>query len=253
LATARIRPHVVHVLERTRAVLFVFDGAVCDLFSRVDTAAVARRIRDRLLAGEHRMSVLTATMTDPLWLLSYAHGVGPGYGLEADKIMQEAEIAAARTATPTLGVEEALRSCRSSGRRVAVVGDNCSAAMKTYLDLHNLQRLGGPAIGREHLDWHSTEELAGVTLISEAAKALDVEVSDCALVSLTPHSLFMAAKAGARGIGVISNHANRKHLASIGGSMVNGSVSGGSVVVPSLSHLATALMSVPMNIAKGIG
>jgi hypothetical protein len=77
-----------------------------------------------------------------------------------------------------------------------VVGDNCSAAMKTYLDLHKLQRLAGPAIGREYLDWHSADESAGVTLMCEAAKALDVEVSDCALVSLTPHSLFMAAKAG---------------------------------------------------------
>ncbi|MFF5211394.1 HAD family hydrolase [Streptosporangium sp. NPDC000396] len=231
MTSTRVRPHVARVLERTRAVLFVFDGTTCDLFSGVDTAAIAYGIRDRLFAQGHRMSLLTAIATDPLWMLAYAHGVSRDHGIEAEKTVRDAEMAAALTAVPTPGTDEVLQACQASGRRVAVVGDTSSAAMEAYLHAHDLRHLVGPIIGREQ---RPSSQEPGVALARQAVKALDAEPSNCTLVSLSPHGMSVAAEAGVQAIGVVSKHANRKHLANVGGS----------VAVSSMHQLAGALTTV---------
>ncbi|MBB2911399.1 beta-phosphoglucomutase-like phosphatase (HAD superfamily) [Streptosporangium becharense] len=234
MTSTRVRPHVARVLERTRAVLLPFDGTLCDLFAGVDTAAIAERIRARFFARGHRMSLLTSIVTDPLEMLAYAYHVSWAYGTEAEEIVRDAEIAAARTAVPTPGAHEVLLACQAGGRAVAVVGDTCSAAMAAHLDTHDLRHLAGPVIGREQR-WPSSKEPAGVALVRQAVKALGTKPSDCALVSLSPQGMFVAADAGTRAIGVVSQHTKRKHLAAIGDS----------VVVSSLPQLAGALTAVP--------
>ncbi|WP_433370578.1 HAD family hydrolase [Streptosporangium sp. CA-115845] len=127
-----------------------------------------------------------------------------------------------------------LRACQASGRRVAMVGDTCQAAMETYLDAHGLRHLAEPVIGRGQR-WPSSKEPAGVALIRQAVKTLGAKPSDCALVSLSPRGMFTAEDAGTWAIGVVSKHAKRKHLA----------VTGSSVVISSLPQLAGALTAVP--------
>ncbi|MEV7008887.1 HAD family phosphatase [Streptosporangium sp. NPDC051022] len=234
MTSTRVRPHVIRVMEHTRAVLFPFDGTLCDLFADVDTTAIAERIRARLFDQGHRMSLLTSTSTDPLGMLAYAHNVSWAYGTEAEEIVRDAEMAAAKTATPTPGAHEVLRACQVGGRPVAVVGDTCRAAMESYLDAHGLRHLVGPIIGREQRR-PSSREPVGTALIRQAVKALGAKPSDCALVSLSPQGMFAAKDAGTQAIGVVSKHAKRKRLA----------VTDGSVVISSLPQLADALTAVP--------
>ncbi|WP_432871459.1 hypothetical protein [Microbispora rosea] len=80
-----------------------------------------------------------------MWEIS----VGSDYGAQAEEMVREAELAAATTAVPTSGAQEVLQACRAGGRRIVVVGDVCSDAMETYLDLHGLRPMVEAVVGRE--------------------------------------------------------------------------------------------------------
>ncbi|MGV9324799.1 HAD family hydrolase [Streptosporangium sandarakinum] len=233
MTNTRVRPHVARVLERTHAVLLPFDGTLCDLFAGVDTAAIAERIRGGLFAAGHRMTLLAATVTDPLWMLAYAHDVGSDHGATAEEIMREAETAAAVTAVPVPGIHEVLRACQAGGRPVAVVGGTCSAAMETHLEIHGLRHLVGPVLGRERL--RTTESRPYVDLVRQAVKAMGLRPPACTLVSRSVGGMHTAGDAGLQAIGVVSEHGRRKRLAAAGGS-----------VVSSLPRLADALLAVPL-------
>ncbi|MFF4418085.1 HAD family hydrolase [Streptosporangium sp. NPDC001559] len=238
--STRVRPHVARVLEHTHAVLLPFDGTLCDLFADTDTAAIANRIQTQLFRRKHRMSLLVATVTDPLWMMEYAWKVGPAHGAKAEKLVHDMEMSAARTATPTPGIREVLQACQVSGRPVAVMGYTCPEAMESHLDAHGLRHLVGPVIGREQRSRRFRKPNAGA-MIRRAVEALGVKPSDCALVSQYPEGMFAAQDSGTRAIGVVSEHARRKHLAA----------AEGSVVVSSLPELADALTTVPPAEAPG--
>ncbi|MEV4098102.1 HAD family hydrolase [Streptosporangium saharense] len=228
MTSTRVRPHVARVLERTRAVLLPFDGTLCDLFADVDTAAIAERIR-RIFGRRHPMTLVVAVTADPLWMMAYARSVSPAYGAKAEKIVRDAERAAARTATPEPGIHEMLRACQASGRPVAVMGYTCPTVMESYLDAHDLRHLVGPVVGR------GQRRLSSQRLIRQAVEALGVKPSDCALVSQSPEGMFAAEEAGTHAVGVVSRHSTRKRLAS----------TSDAVVVSSLPKLADAITAVP--------
>ncbi|MEV6038442.1 hypothetical protein AB0L65_45350 [Nonomuraea sp. NPDC052116] len=239
MTSTRVRPHIARVLERTRAVLFAFNGATCDLYAEMDAAAIAGGIRDRLAAHGHRMSLLTLIVTDPLWMLDYAHSVRRDYGTDAEETVRDAEMAAALTAVPTPGASEVLTACRASGRRVAIVGDTCTAAIESYLDAHDLRHLVGPVIGREQRQ--PTTQEPGLELLWQAALELNAEPSDCTLISVSSDEMFVAADADVQAIGVVSKYGKRKHLAGVGGS----------VAVSSMRQLAEALTAVSITNNSG--
>lgn len=234
MTSVGVRPHVAQVLKRTHAILLPFDGTLCDLFAGVDTAAITEKIHGRLSSAGHAMSLLTSIVTDPLWMMAYAYNVGHAYGIEAEKVVRDAETAAATTAMPARGAHGVLRACKAGGRPVAIVGDTCSAAMETYLDRHGLRHLVGPVIGRERR--RTSSETPEIDLVERAVKALGKKPSDCALVSLSFGGMCVAAEAGTQAIGVVNERGSRKHLATISGS----------VVVSSLPYLAGALTAVPV-------
>jgi beta-phosphoglucomutase-like phosphatase (HAD superfamily) len=233
VTNTRVRPHVARVLQQTEALLFAFHGTICDLDPGGDMTAITDRIRDRLFARGRRMSLLLGIETDPRSLVWHAHRVSPAKGAAAERILRDAEIAAAATAVPTPGAHEALHAAHASSRHVAIVGDTSTTAMEKYLDIHGVLHLVGPIVGREAR--HPTSNEPGVALTRKAIQALGFPPSACALVSLNAHGMYVAAEAGIHAIGVVNEHAKRKHLAG----------DGRAVVVSSLPHLAAALTAVP--------
>lgn len=166
----------------------------------------------------------------------YAREVALDGGAEATEFLRVAETAAARTAAPVSGVDEALRACHASGRSIAVVGDTASDAMETYLDMHGLRQFVGAVIGRERLFSPPASLETGGTLLQQAREALDAKPSESALITLTPYRIYRAQDAGLRSVGVVNKHGARKHL--IGPP--------GAVAVSSMAHLAAGFASVPV-------
>ncbi|MEV4377294.1 HAD hydrolase-like protein [Streptosporangium sp. NPDC049644] len=238
MPATRVRPHVARVLERTRAMVFVFDSVICDLFAGVDTSAITDDIRARLPAPHPAPlldSIAFLTATSPLWLVAYAHQVSAAHGDEAEDILRAAETTAVTTAVPTPGVREALLACQAGGRSVAVVGSRYSATIESYLDRHELRQLVGPVIGYRH--HRPSSGSMGTALVRRARKALAVKPAECAVVGASVRAMMIAADLGTRAIGVAGLRDSRKHMTEINGS----------VVVSSLPHLADAVATVPIN------
>ncbi|MER6174403.1 hypothetical protein [Streptosporangium sp. NPDC001681] len=153
MPATRVRPHVARVLERTHAMVFVFDSVICDLFAGVDTSAITDDIRARLPPPSPSTLLAGAAFlmaTNPLWMVAYAHEVSAAHGDEAENILRAAETAAVTTAVPAPGVRQVLLACQAGGRSVAVVGSRYSATIKSYLDRHELRQLVGPVVGYRH-------------------------------------------------------------------------------------------------------
>lgn len=66
--------------------------------------------------------------------------------LEIERILREAEVAAAGTAAPVAAAEEVMRACRDSGRTVAVLSTSSGTAVETYLGRNGLRSLVGAVV-----------------------------------------------------------------------------------------------------------
>jgi beta-phosphoglucomutase-like phosphatase (HAD superfamily) len=230
------RPHVARVLEHTRAALFVFDDAICDLFRDVAPPPIAGEISDQLFAAGHRMSGLVALNPDPIGMMWYARRVNRDIGAEAARRVRDFEVAAARTAMPVSDVREALHACHASGRSIAVVGDTSSDAMESYLDTHGLRQLVGAVVGRERLFSLSLSLQTSESLLRQAMQDLDAEPSGCAIVTRSSRAVLVAKDVGIRSLGVVNKRAPRKHLAD----------PPEAVAVSSMAHLAAGFATVPV-------
>lgn len=229
----RVRPHVARVLNQTRAVL-LSSSALCELLDPGQAPDIAKTIRDRILARGHRMSIIAHVNQDPLAMLGYAHSLSPADGADAEQVLRTAELSAAATATIAPDARRVIEACRETGRSVAVMSVHCTEAVETVLGQSELRPWTGPVIGRDHIKATTWDFYTITDLVRATAQAVGEEPANCAVVGLSPSAMFAAEQIGAFGIGVVNQHANRKHLS--GPETV--------VVVPSLSALASALTTV---------
>ena len=122
------------VVRATRCLLIDFDGPICSVFAGRSASAVAAELR--AMIGQDLDGV-----NDPLRLLVEVAALGDDrLTREVADACRDAEVAAARSAAPTPGAEEALRSARAAGYRVAIVSNNAVDAVESYLRGHNLLR-----------------------------------------------------------------------------------------------------------------
>lgn len=235
MTTARVRPHVARVLEQTRAVV-LDSNALCDLVSPDQAPSTAKAIRDQILAHGHKMPAFAHLFDTPASMLAYAHRLGPADGARAEQILHAAELSAAATATIVPEALQVIDACRSSGRKVALFSTHYSEAVEAVLGRSGRRSLVGPVCGRNHIaattgDFRTIADLVRVTM-----REMDEQPANCAVVGLSIAAMYAARETGARGIGVVNKHANRKHLASFD-----------DVVVGSLPALAAALTTIPPN------
>jgi HAD superfamily hydrolase (TIGR01509 family) len=125
---------LVALLARTSNVLLDFDGPVCSVFSDFTASAVAKELQSRFgFGGAPRTS-------DPFDILKYVVSTGMEAAAAAEAELTRLEIAAVATAAPTPGAPEVLQHFADSNRRVVVVSNNSAAAVRAYLDQHDLGR-----------------------------------------------------------------------------------------------------------------
>jgi phosphoglycolate phosphatase len=121
------------LLRRVRTVLLDFDGPVCSIFAGYPAPDVADELAATAAAAGHPVSADYRRNQDPLDIFRFAGTVGPELAALVERELTNAEVKAADTAEATPGAEEFLRACRSTGRTVAVVSNNSTAAVAQYL------------------------------------------------------------------------------------------------------------------------
>jgi phosphoglycolate phosphatase len=122
-----------------RCILLDFDGPVCNLFRGQLTGAVvverlAALVVDSGLCARERIPATE----DSLQLLKLAHQIDPALASRVEAALTQAETEAAQDAPPTPHATEFIRAAIRSGRTLAIVSNNSTDAIRTFLDAHAL-------------------------------------------------------------------------------------------------------------------
>ncbi|HET8658155.1 MAG TPA: HAD-IA family hydrolase [Micromonosporaceae bacterium] len=126
------------LLSSARVLLLDFDGPVCSVFAGYPAPVIAAQLRE--LAA--RLGADPASLdggNDPLQLLRSLPASAPSPVVRAvADALRDAEVTAVATARPTPHIGDLLRAAHYSGRIAAIVSNNSAAAVRSYLDRHDL-------------------------------------------------------------------------------------------------------------------
>lgn len=217
------------VLERSRAVLFDFDGPICSVFAGRPAPTVARELNEQLA----RTGVELPWTDDPLEVLRLAAPLGPRVLVEIEDMLVAAERSAALTAAPTPGGEESIAACIASGRLAAIVSNNSAAAVLTYLAARGISSPAADlVVGRVHAKPHLMKPHPAP--VHAVLAALGIEPGDAVLIGDTVTDVEAAAAAGVPCIAYANKPGKREKLARA------------AVVIDDMRVLAQQLAAVPL-------
>jgi len=144
LGGSGIRPDVSgldDVLQHVDAVLFDFDGPLCDVFAGSPAPDVARRLE--------RLANRSFATDDPLAVLRDCYDLCPRAVAElVEDELVRAEVTAVDVALAEPSGIEALRAAHAADLRIAVVTNNAGEAASRFLHMHGLNKLVRTIVGR---------------------------------------------------------------------------------------------------------
>jgi phosphoglycolate phosphatase len=143
--------------------------------------------------------------------------------------LRSAEVEAVGTAEPTPGMDQLLHACAHTGRQVAVVSNNSAEAVRTYLDLQDLDRFVTTVSARTSSDPSLLKP--SPFLVDQAVQQLHADPAACVLIGDTVTDIEAATAAGVRSIG----HANKP------GKAESLMAAGADAVVPTIDQIASAI------------
>lgn len=201
------RSNLTLIAKRTRYLLLDFDGPVCAVFAGHPAKAVAAELR--LL---HPAAAGPDTGADPLAILRNSAELGRDdlTGL-VDTALRAAELTAIRSATATPFAREVIVTAHRTGRRIAIVSNNCAAAISSYLVAHQLDRYVHPIIGRAPGD--PSRMKPHPAQVHAAIHALNAVPEECAMVGDSPSDIEAANAAGIAVIGYANKPGKAHRLA----------------------------------------
>ena len=124
------------VIGGAEALLLDFDGPITVLMPPPSNAEAARRARSALAAVDLPREV--AQTTDHLTVLRFTVERFPERLSEVERACTEAEVACARTSEPSPVIHELLTGASQRRIPVAVVSNNSEAAVRTFLERHDM-------------------------------------------------------------------------------------------------------------------
>ena len=202
------------ILSETQHLLISFDGPVCSLFTGMTVARIADGLREVFAQEGVRVPYTIEHTGNWLEILSSAASVSPDLAVRVESKLTAMESAAVTTAAPTPYVHEVLTACRDSARPVAIISSHSAAAVRAYLDLHDLYGQIRRIAARTGPDPAVLKHRPG--MIGLAVTGLDTQSPACALVSSSPTDIHAAHAAGMHSIGYARTSRDSDHLVDAG-------------------------------------
>jgi HAD superfamily hydrolase (TIGR01549 family) len=169
------------ILATTEALLLDFDGPVCSLFAGVPAHVMADQLRDVLAEGGHtNLPAYVEQTSDPFVVLFYAATLGEEEARYVEATFRALETDAVRSAKPTAGSHNFIRSWKLTERPLAIVSNNSVSAITAYLDIHDLSSAINTIAARANANVPLLKP--SPHLINEAVKALAGTLTSCTLV-----------------------------------------------------------------------
>ncbi|MFF1606172.1 HAD family hydrolase [Amycolatopsis sp. NPDC058278] len=200
------------VLARAGALFLDFDGPVCSVFAGIPASTVADQLRGVLADGGYTdLPEAVATSDDPFDVFCYAATLGEDEARYVEATFTAHEIEAISSATLTEGAHELIHVWHDSGRPIAIVSNNSTTAINTYLDLYDLRALIDYVSARNSPD-------AGLLkpspyLLYRGAAELGVTPDKCAFIGDSITDIDAARAAGVQSIGFANKRGKRAKFA----------------------------------------
>lgn len=137
--------------------------------------------------------------SDPLRLLQWTGTHQPALIADVEKRLLVAERNAAKTAAPTVHADTVLKNASESGLGIAVVSNNSTLAVRTYLEMHGLAAHVSAVCGR--VPGHPELMKPNPHLVVRASELLGARAGRCVLVGDSATDMEAAGAAGARRVG----------------------------------------------------
>ncbi|MGQ4514873.1 HAD family hydrolase [Streptomyces sp. DW26H14] len=207
------------ILGSTLAVLFDFDGPLCDVFAGSPAGKVARHLAETLARHDGTLGNTALGIDDPMEILRLAPQGGEAALRAIEEELTRAEVTAVKLAgLPVPGAVAALEVARASRRKVAIVSNNSTACVRAFLMLHGLQHLVNTVVGRAPYrpdlmkpDPHS---------LLEAASQVGTHPYDCTLIGDSVTDIEAARATGGRSIGFANKQGKDRALSDAGADAV---------------------------------
>jgi HAD superfamily hydrolase (TIGR01509 family) len=214
------------VISAARALLLDFDGPVCSVFARYPAPRIADELRDLLATRE---VVVPPAMDSPHELFVWAAARRSELAGWLDDELTRREVEAVMSAAPTPGAQDVVDAASGMSLPVAIVSNNAEAAIRRYLDMHDLNGQVPLVIGRPYADPERMKPHPA--LVEAAVSALGIPPRTALFVGDSTTDMQAACRAGVRGIGYAKTPQRRSGLVE----------AGASAVIDSMSELAHAL------------
>ncbi|QHA04723.1 HAD hydrolase-like protein [Streptomyces broussonetiae] len=202
-------------LVAAEAVLFDFDGPLCDVFAGLPAPRVARDLCR--LAAEHdpELRAKLEGISDPLEVLRLTYDSDRSLSSRVEEALITAEIEAVQVAgSPTGGGVEAMVAVRRSGRPITVVTNNSPDCVRSFFDLHGLSYLVDDVVGRV---FHRPDLMKpNPYAVLRAAEQLDLPSAACVLIGDSLTDIQAAHTAGGSAIGYANKPRKREAFAEAG-------------------------------------
>ncbi|WP_200306699.1 HAD family hydrolase [Streptomyces adelaidensis] len=153
-ATARLRT----LLGETRAVLFDFDGPICDLFGGRSTAPIAQEIKAMARREWSVLDHVVEACEDSHGLLRILSemldrrgdsSLDPTALSTANDIVMRYEYDAVDSAVPAPGIHTLLDTLLGLGKRLVIVTNNAEGPVLRFLELHGMSGKFEVVCGRD--------------------------------------------------------------------------------------------------------
>lgn len=169
------------ILSCAKTLLLDFDGPICSVFAGIPANVVADQLREVLTEGGHvDLPDDVQVAADPFEVLFYASKLGQDEARYVEAAFRAHEVEAVQSAQPTSSAHDLMTRWTAAGGSLAIVSNNSVAAVRTYLDLHNLAGEVGVISARQD----SNTELLKPSpyLLNQAVGLLDENLATCVFV-----------------------------------------------------------------------
>ncbi|HEV2344497.1 MAG TPA: HAD-IA family hydrolase [Actinocrinis sp.] len=217
------------------SILLDFDGPVCSIFAQHPAPKVADSLRTVVRDAGGEIAPELVSEPDPLEVLRWTARLGrPDIVRLVETRLCAEEYAASKTARPTLYGREVIVGAYEAGKPIAIVSNNSSGAITSYVSRQRLSayasHVSGRTFARPDLMKPNPEP------ILRAAKSVDSSPADCVLIGDSLADIHGAQAAGLPVIG----YANRNEKVDLF------TEAGADVIVTTMADVARALIELKL-------